>query len=105
VCVVRPAEPVLLKQTFKKGGQMVLHLGDSDVPYSADFKFYITTKLPNPHYMPEVGDAHITPGHLTRPLPVSPNRSTAPTPPLHPGRPSPSFPCRSASVPPSSTSL
>ena len=48
------AEPVLLKQTFKKGGQMVLHLGDSDVPYSADFKFYITTKLPNPHYMPEV---------------------------------------------------
>ena len=52
--MVLAAEPVLLKQTFKKGGQMVLHLGDSDVPYSADFKFYITTKLPNPHYMPEV---------------------------------------------------
>ena len=51
-------EPVLLKQTFKKGGQMVLHLGDSDVPYSADFKFYITTKLPNPHYMPEVRSVH-----------------------------------------------
>ena len=47
-------EPVLLKQTFKKGGQVLLRLGDSDVPYSDEFKFYITTKLANPHYMPEV---------------------------------------------------
>jgi len=47
-------EPVLLKQTFKKGGQMLLHLGDSDIPYSDDFKLYITTKLANPHYLPEV---------------------------------------------------
>ena len=47
-------EPVLLKQTFKKGGQVLLHLGDSDIPYSEEFKLYITTKLPNPHYMPEV---------------------------------------------------
>jgi dynein heavy chain len=47
-------EPVLLKQIFKKGGQWLLHLGDSDVPYSPDFRFFITTKLANPHYMPEV---------------------------------------------------
>jgi dynein heavy chain len=47
-------EPVLLKQTFKKGGQLVMRLGDSDVPYSQDFRFYITTKLPNPHFMPEL---------------------------------------------------
>jgi len=47
-------EPVLLKQTFKKGGQILLRLGDTDVPYSDEFKFYITTKLANPHYMPEV---------------------------------------------------
>jgi dynein heavy chain len=47
-------EPVLLKQTFKKGGQMCLRLGDSDVPYSDDFRLFITTKLANPHYMPEV---------------------------------------------------
>jgi len=47
-------EPVLLKQTFKKGGQMLLHLGDSDIPYSDEFRLYITTKLPNPHYLPEV---------------------------------------------------
>eukprot|EP00494_Astrolonche_serrata_P029264 UN29531 len=47
-------EPVLQKQIFKKGGQWLIRLGDSDVPYSKEFKFYITTKLPNPHYMPEV---------------------------------------------------
>ena len=47
-------EPVLLKQVFKKSGQMLLRLGDTDVPYSKEFKFFITTKLPNPHYMPEV---------------------------------------------------
>jgi len=24
------------------------------VPYHNDFKFFITTKLPNPHYIPEI---------------------------------------------------
>jgi len=47
-------EPVLQKQVFKRGGQYLLHLGDSDIPYSSDFRFYITTKLPNPHYLPEI---------------------------------------------------
>ncbi|OQR86425.1 dynein heavy chain [Achlya hypogyna] len=47
-------EPVLLKQVFKRSGQNLLHLGDADIPYSDSFRFYITTKLANPHYMPEV---------------------------------------------------
>lgn len=47
-------EPVLLKQVFKRAGQLLLRLGDTDVPYSDEFKFMITTKLANPHYMPEV---------------------------------------------------
>lgn len=47
-------EPVLLKQIFKRGGQWLLKLGDQDVPYSQAFRFYITSKLPNPHYLPEV---------------------------------------------------
>jgi dynein heavy chain, axonemal len=46
-------EPLLLKQTFKQGGVMCLRLGDATIEYSKDFRFYITTKLPNPHYMPE----------------------------------------------------
>ena len=47
-------EPVLLKQVFKSGGVMSIKLGDSTVEYNKDFKFYVTTKLRNPHYMPEV---------------------------------------------------
>ena len=46
-------EPLLLKQTFKQGGVMCMRLGDATIEYSKDFRFYITTKLSNPHYMPE----------------------------------------------------
>ena len=47
-------EPLLLKQTFKQGGVMAIKLGDATVEYSPDFKLYITTKLRNPHYLPEL---------------------------------------------------
>ena len=46
-------ESLLLKQTFKQGGSLCIKLGDSTIEYSYDFKFYITTKLRNPHYLPE----------------------------------------------------
>jgi len=46
-------EPLLLKQVFKQGGAMCIRLGDATIEYSKDFRFYITTKLPNPHYLPE----------------------------------------------------
>jgi len=46
-------EPVLLKKTFKQGGNIVMKIGDNVIPYHPDFKFYLTTKLPNPHYAPE----------------------------------------------------
>ena len=32
----------------------MIKLGDAVIPYHDDFKLYITTKLPNPHYTPEV---------------------------------------------------
>ncbi|CAD5112359.1 DgyrCDS1592 [Dimorphilus gyrociliatus] len=47
-------EPILLKQTFKQGGRLLIRLGDSDIDYDRNFKFYMTTKLANPHYLPEV---------------------------------------------------
>ncbi|XP_014284130.1 dynein axonemal heavy chain 7 isoform X1 [Halyomorpha halys] len=47
-------EPLLLKQTFKAGGALCIKLGDSVVEFSSDFRFYITTKLRNPHYLPEI---------------------------------------------------
>uniref|UniRef100_A0A1B0F9M2 AAA+ ATPase domain-containing protein n=1 Tax=Glossina morsitans morsitans TaxID=37546 RepID=A0A1B0F9M2_GLOMM len=47
-------ESVLLKQLFKQGGTMCLKLGDSVIEYNNSFRFYMTTKLRNPHYLPEV---------------------------------------------------
>ncbi|KAJ3027001.1 UNVERIFIED_CONTAM: Dynein heavy chain 6, axonemal, partial [Siphonaria sp. JEL0065] len=47
-------EPLLLKQTVRQGGRLLMKLGDSVVEYDRNFKLYITTKLANPHYLPEV---------------------------------------------------
>ena len=47
-------EPILLKQTFKKGNTLYIKLGDQTIEYMPTFSFYITTKLRNPHYMPEL---------------------------------------------------
>ena len=47
-------EPILQKQTFKQQGVDYIRLGDNVIEYSQDFKLYITTRLRNPHYLPEV---------------------------------------------------
>ncbi|PRP88057.1 dynein heavy chain 6, axonemal-like [Planoprotostelium fungivorum] len=47
-------EPVLMRQTFKQGGRHMLRLGDVDVDYDKNFRLYMTTKLPNPHFLPNV---------------------------------------------------
>jgi dynein heavy chain len=47
-------EPILQKNVFIQGGQPMIRLGESTVPYNDSFRFYMTTKLPNPHYPPEV---------------------------------------------------
>ena len=46
-------EPILLKQTFKQGGSEMIKIGDETIAYHPDFNFFITSKLPNPHYTPE----------------------------------------------------
>eukprot|EP00899_Mesostigma_viride_P020786 jgi/Mesvir1/28709/Mv19680-RA.1 len=46
-------EPLLLRQVFKSGGVNCIRLGDATIEYSSDFRFYITTKMRNPHYLPE----------------------------------------------------
>lgn len=47
-------EPILLKSTFKQQGVEYMRLGENIIEYSKDFKLYITTRLRNPHYLPEV---------------------------------------------------
>ena len=47
-------DPILLQQTFKQSGTLCIRLGDSVLEYSPHFRLYITTKLRNPHYSPEL---------------------------------------------------
>lgn len=47
-------EPLLLRQTFKQSGSLCIRLGDSIIEYSDQFRLYITSKLRNPHYSPEI---------------------------------------------------
>jgi len=52
--VIEPAlEPILQRAVVKQGGRMVIRIGDSDVDYDEGFKFYMTSKMANPHYSPE----------------------------------------------------
>lgn len=43
-------EPILQKQIDKQG---TIRIGDKQIPYDKNFKFFMTTTLPNPHYSPE----------------------------------------------------
>ncbi|XP_036012665.1 dynein axonemal heavy chain 2 isoform X6 [Mus musculus] len=45
--------PVLNKSVARIGGRMLIRIGDKEVEYNPNFRFYLTTKLSNPHYNPE----------------------------------------------------
>ncbi len=47
-------EPILQKLVFRQAGSDYIRLGEDVLEYNNDFKFYITTRLRNPHYLPEV---------------------------------------------------
>lgn len=46
--------PILSKAVIKQGGENLIKLNDRLVSYNNDFRFFITTKLTNPHYPPEI---------------------------------------------------
>ena len=33
---------------------MSIRIGDANLDYDENFRFYITTKMSNPHYLPEI---------------------------------------------------
>lgn len=37
-----------------QGGRLLTRIGNTDVEYNNQFRFYMTTKLANPHYLPEI---------------------------------------------------
>ncbi|XP_053995639.1 dynein axonemal heavy chain 1-like [Hylaeus anthracinus] len=47
-------DPILLRSLFEHGGLMCVKIGENIVPYNSDFRLFLTTRLSNPHYTPEV---------------------------------------------------
>jgi dynein heavy chain, axonemal len=48
-------EPVVKRQLIKTGtNKYNIKLADKEIEYDFNFKLYITTQLPKPHYTPEV---------------------------------------------------
>ena len=47
-------EPIMSRAVVKVGNRSIIKLGDKEVDYNPEFRFYLTTKLSNPHYPPEV---------------------------------------------------
>ena len=46
-------DPILLHQTYTSGNQLMIDIGDKNVPYDDNFRLFMTTRIPNPHYSPE----------------------------------------------------
>lgn len=46
--------PVLSRSIISQAGRQLIKLGDTEVDYDNNFKLYMTTKLSNPHYLPEI---------------------------------------------------
>lgn len=46
--------PVLGKAIVRQGGQDLIKIDDRLISYNPNFRFFITTKLTNPHYSPEI---------------------------------------------------
>nr|XP_012230662.1 PREDICTED: dynein heavy chain 1, axonemal-like [Linepithema humile] len=47
-------DSILKRTLFRHAGQLSVKIGEDIVPYNFDFRLYLTTKLPNPHYAPEI---------------------------------------------------
>ncbi|CCW59976.1 unnamed protein product [Phytomonas sp. EM1] len=46
--------PLLDKQVFTQAGIEMIRITDTAIPWNPKFKFFMTTKWSNPHYIPEV---------------------------------------------------
>jgi len=46
-------DPIITQQVVKQGGSYAITIGDKTIPYNENFKLFMTTTNPNPHYPPE----------------------------------------------------
>jgi len=67
-------DPLLEKQFIKKGRNFIIKLADQDLDYDPNFKLYMTSRLANPHFSPELAakttiiDFTVTQGGLEQQL-------------------------------------
>ena len=47
-------DPVLEKRYIRKGKNFMIQLADKEVDFTESFALFFTTRLPNPHYSPEL---------------------------------------------------
>jgi len=47
-------DPVLDKQIIKKGKNLYINVSDQNMDYKENFTLYFTSRLPNPHFSPEL---------------------------------------------------
>jgi dynein heavy chain len=47
-------DSVLQKQIYEQDNRKLIRVGENKVDYNDKFNMYITTKMANPHYLPEV---------------------------------------------------
>lgn len=52
---VDPAlDSLLMRKTYKQDGKLMVRIGDKAVEMDEKFRIYVTTKLANPHFMPDM---------------------------------------------------
>jgi dynein heavy chain len=47
-------DPVMEKQKYQKGKKFFINVSDEQMEFSEKFKLYMTSRLPNPHFSPEL---------------------------------------------------
>ena len=47
-------DPILKKSVQKRGKSMIIKIGDKEIAYNSNFKLYLSTRMSNPHYTPEI---------------------------------------------------
>jgi len=48
-------DPILAKNLVQQSpGYFIIRIGEGELDYDAKFKLYMTSKKPNPHYLPDV---------------------------------------------------
>jgi len=47
-------DTVLLKSIFINDGVKTIRFSDKDVTYDDNFRLALTSKMPNPHFLPEI---------------------------------------------------